>query len=263
MKPTVSVIIPTYNRKEELRELLLALTLQTRQDFEVILYNDAGDDVSAVVRECPGLSITLINATTNSGHVRARNVALGSAQGLYVMPIDDDDLILPTHIESLVKVMDEADLAYTDAEVVVWRKTGYGRVPLGRHPFAFEFNRNLLREWNTIIPSGILYRRELHEVLGLFDEEVADYWDWDFILRVTSTHAVIRVASASVLYAIDEDGGNASANPAAMGGNLVKLCEKHGLGELPSSNFLLMTVDERLHSFRRMTSIVWDGKPIR
>ncbi|WP_313634828.1 glycosyltransferase [Exiguobacterium sp.] len=46
--PTVSIIIPTYNRPRELAEALEALTRQHYQDFDVIVLNNNGDDVSAV-----------------------------------------------------------------------------------------------------------------------------------------------------------------------------------------------------------------------
>src|SRR6185437_10184274 len=50
--PKVSVIVPTYNRPDRLRAALASLAAQTYQDFEVIIVNDAGCDVGAVVAAC-------------------------------------------------------------------------------------------------------------------------------------------------------------------------------------------------------------------
>ena len=37
---------------------------------------------------------------------------------------------------------------------------------------------------NTILISGVVYRRSLHDSLGPFDESLPFYWDWDWYLRV-------------------------------------------------------------------------------
>ncbi|MFO7173878.1 MAG: glycosyltransferase family 2 protein [Bacillota bacterium] len=259
--PAVSVIVPTYNRPGHLRECLRALAAQTYPDFEVIVVNDAGAPVEEVVAGFPRLRITLINQPANRGHVAARNRGLDAARGTYIAFCDDDDLWLPGHLAGLVAAVEAgADLAYSDAEVVVFAQTPAGRMPRRREVFAFDFDPDLLRRWNFIPPSTVLYRRDLHRRLGPLDEAMADYWDWDWWLRVAPGHRVERVPVASVLIAVDAGGGNASAVPERMAPNLARLVAKHRLGPLPTSNFLRMLSEPELQPYRRPSRVVWDGR---
>lgn len=260
MAPRVSVLIPTYGRPEALSECLGAIAGQDFRDFECIVINDGGPPVDAALARHPQLPVRLVNLPENQGHAAARNEGLRRARGEFVALCDDDDLWLPGHLGSLVAAADAgADLVYTDAELVVFRSTPRGRVPLRRHLFAFDFDPQRLRRWNTIIPSAALYRRALHDTLGPFDVAVRDYWDWDWWLRVTPGRRVRRIPEASVLVAVDEAGANASADPARMAPYLERLVHKHGLGPLPASNFLRMLSEPELRPVVCDSARPWDG----
>lgn len=260
-EPLVSILIPTYCRPDYLRQCLAALARQSYAGFEAIVVNDAGTPVEGVVAEFPQLAITLINQPANRGQVAARNRGLAAARGKYIALCDDDDLWLPVHLAGLVRALDAgADLAYSDAEVVLFRQSAAGRHPVDRQLFAFSFDPSLLRRWNIIPPSAALYRRALHDRLGLFDEALADYWDWDWWLRVAGGHRVERVPAASALIAVDAGGDNASAIPERMAPNLARLVAKHGLGPLPTSNFILMTREPELQPYRQNSWLLWDGR---
>lgn len=53
----------------------------------------------------------------NSYHVWARNAALPLARGEWIMLIDDDDLIVPNHMEVMLRESQDADLVYVVAEI--------------------------------------------------------------------------------------------------------------------------------------------------
>ena len=72
--PMVSVIVPTYNRPDRLREALESILAQTFQDFEVIVVNDGEMDVASVVDALPhGGRITCVKHDHNRGLAAARN----------------------------------------------------------------------------------------------------------------------------------------------------------------------------------------------
>lgn len=261
--PRISVITPTYNRPHTVAELLEALSRQTFADFEVLIVNDAGVSVSEAVRLYPELRVKVIDLPVNSYHVWARNAALPHAKGEWIMPIDDDDLIVPDHMETMLRESEGADLAYGDVEIFDYRTVEGTRRPTGRFLFAYEHDPALLRSFNTYVASGSLYRRELHDMLGPFDPEVRNYWDWDWMLRVVEAGCrVKKVARAGTLYAFASKGGdNQSGKQDAMRPYLDKLSEKHGLGYLPTKNFFLMLEEEEIRSRRSPSKIVWDGAP--
>jgi len=260
--PAVSVIIPTYNRPDSLCELLETLASQTYRDLEVVVVNDAGSDVGFVRDLYPELPITVVTLERNAGHVVARNVGLDYARGEFILLCDDDDLLLPGHVERMMREIADADLVYSDAIIFRYIRRGRTRIPTSWFLFAYEHDPAEMRRFSTFIASGCLYRRRLHEAIGRFDPWVYHYWDWDFYLRVSERHRVKRVPEAGVLYAFGEEGDHLSAQLEQMRPFLDRLAAKHGLGPLPVKNFFLL-LDEPEVAKRRADSVfTWDGRPV-
>lgn len=264
-RPLVSVIVPTYNRPVGLAELLESLSRQTFRAFEVIVVNDAGPSVDRIVGLYPELDVTVINNEANLGHVRSRNAALGLARGEWIMPCDDDDLLVPIHMERMLREAADADLLYSDAEIVEYDTDDGGlvRLPRRRRLFAYTYDPEGMRQFSTYIPSGSLYRKAVHEVIGPFDPDMYHYWDWDFMLRAMNRFRVKRVAMAGVLYAFSPSSGNLSGNLDAMRPYLDRLCAKHGLGRLPVKNFYLLLEEPGVKAREADSERVWDGLPLR
>ncbi|MCT4793363.1 MULTISPECIES: glycosyltransferase family 2 protein [Exiguobacterium] len=257
--PMVSVIIPTYNRLRELREALTALTKQIYQDFEVIILNNNGEPMTSVVADFQDkLTITAIDLPENH-HVRARNHGVSLANGRYILLHDDDDLLLPSHIEEAVGDLEVgADLTYVDAELFTYEWQQDHRVVKTTEPFAYPYDREAMKEDSTYIPSGSLYRKSLHEELGLFDEDVFNYWDWDWILRVGQDHLVLHPARATVLYAFNPSGNHQSAKQdASRRVYFDRLVEKHHLPTTDMKNFHI--VQEERRSRLRETRRTFNG----
>src|SRR5690606_32813145 len=136
---------------------------------------------------------------TNSKHVHARNRGLEEADGDYILLCDDDDIILPGHLRDVLRHAGDADLLYSDVEIVGYKHEPYRRVPISRRLFAYEGSLEQMRRFSTFVSSGALYKRSLHDSIGVFDPEVHNYWDWDFYLRAAAASKVKRVPVAGVL----------------------------------------------------------------
>ncbi|MFC4386314.1 glycosyltransferase family 2 protein [Gracilibacillus marinus] len=262
MNPKLSIIIPTYNRPVALSELLASLAAQTYQDFEVIIINDAGSDISKIVDAYEELHCQIINLEQNSYHVRARNRGLELASGEWIMLIDDDDLILPTHIETMFQHTDDYDLLYSDVEIVNYMETEMERIPLSSQLFAYTYDLDAMKKFSTYVPSGSMYKKSIHVEIGKFDEEMRNYWDWDFFLRVAEKYRVKRVPVASVLYEFSVTGNNQSKNLDKMRKYLDRLSEKHHLGTLPTKNFFILLEEPEVKEREAVTKKIWDGKMI-
>ena len=93
--PTFSVIIPVYNRPEEVDELLKSLSNQTDPDVEVIVVEDGSERTCKEVVEKQAESIPVFyHFIANSGPGAARNVGAGKSNGSWLL-ILDSDCILP------------------------------------------------------------------------------------------------------------------------------------------------------------------------
>ncbi|MGN8646002.1 glycosyltransferase family 2 protein [Gracilibacillus sp. HCP3S3_G5_1] len=258
-KPNVSIIVTTYNRKVALAELLAALVDQTYQDFEVIIINDAGEKINDVVALYTDLTITLIDLPENCYHVYARNKGVEQANGELIMLMDDDDLPLPIHLETMVANIADADLVYSDVEIVNYQETDEKRIPIQHQLFAYHFDVNAMRKFSTYVPSGSIYRKTIHKEIGFFDESVRNYWDWDFFLRVAEKHRIKRVPIASVLYEFSDSGDNQSKKLDKMRYYLDRLSEKHQLGHLPTKNFYLLLEEPEIKDREAPSNRIWDG----
>ena len=108
-----SVIVPVFNRPEEVNELLASLCRQTLKDFEVIIVEDGSDVESRDVcrRYCDRLDI-IYYAKENGGPGLARNTGAEHASGEYLI-ILDSDVVLPE--EYLQAVDDELRRQPADA----------------------------------------------------------------------------------------------------------------------------------------------------
>jgi glycosyltransferase involved in cell wall biosynthesis len=260
--PLVSVIIPTYNRLGYISELIVSLWRQTYRHLQIIVVNDAGDAVDKVRELYPELDITIVNMKSNLKHVFARNRGLELVKGDYILLCDDDDLLVPTHIERMLQQITDADLVYSDVEIFDYNLQDHTRKAKERFVFAYEHDEAAMRRFSTFVSSGCLYRKELHDRLGPFDTEMYHYWDWDFFLRAVEHYRVKRVPAASALYAFSQQGGNMSGQHEDMRPYLDKLSAKHGLGELPTKNFFVLLEEPEVKSRKAATEIVWDGEPI-
>ena len=109
----VSVIIPTYNRAEVLRQALESVAAQTCESLEIIVVDVGSNDNTGEVLAGFGNRILAIQ-----GNRAARNIGIDAATGEYLAFLDDDDLWLPTKVEHHLKYAiahPHMVLTYTDA----------------------------------------------------------------------------------------------------------------------------------------------------
>ena len=101
--PRVSVIIPTYNQADWLKECLESLTKQTYKDFETIVINNhSTDHTSDVIESFPELGITHI-LFNNGGIIgAARNKGIDTAKGDLIAFLDSDDTWLETKLADVI-----------------------------------------------------------------------------------------------------------------------------------------------------------------
>jgi glycosyltransferase involved in cell wall biosynthesis len=101
-----SVVIPTFNRAEMLREALASLAAQRFQDFEIIVIDDGSEDDIESVTRAYDLPLRYFRQP-NSGPGAARNLGLRHARGQYVAFLDSDDTWFPWTLEVFHRAIQE------------------------------------------------------------------------------------------------------------------------------------------------------------
>jgi glycosyltransferase involved in cell wall biosynthesis len=191
--PTVSIILPTYNRLPLLREAVESVRAQTFGDWELVVADDGSTDGTAeyleeLAREEPRIIVLRLPHTGNLPSIR--NQAIVRARGAWVAFLDSDDAWradkLQAHLDahgaepsarwsySGRSIMDDAGTTLPDARFAAWKPyAGRIVVPLLTHEAKIAF------------PSVFVERALLDEVGGL-DETLVFSTDYDLELRLAA-----------------------------------------------------------------------------
>lgn len=106
-----SIVIPVYNRPQEIDEILQSLTLQTYSNFEVLLIEDGSDKTCVEVYEKYTSKLRIrYFFKPNSGPGPSRNFGFENAQGDYFVVFDSDCILPPDYFQEVERAMKETHL---------------------------------------------------------------------------------------------------------------------------------------------------------
>ena len=228
---SMSVIIPTRGRHHFLKQAIASVLAQTHAAHEIIVVDDGVGAADAV-----GHMHSTITVLDNHqrGPVPARIMGVAQASGDCIAFLDDDDWFTdPTYFARAAHLFVQgAAFCYADG-IMAFED---GRAPL---PFAFHADAGTLTRDNTILISGVIYRRDLHAELGIFDEALPFYWDWDWYLRVARAgHPLSHVEAPVVAIRVHAQNMSGESLEAQRRANLYRFSVKHGLQPIPLKNHL-------------------------
>jgi glycosyltransferase involved in cell wall biosynthesis len=186
--PTVSIIVPTFNRAHYLPECLDSLIGQTVQALEIIVVDDGSEDATRDVVARYGAPVRYIYKE-NGGKSTAVNLALSECKGDLIWLFDDDDVALPDAIEHRLDALakdPQAGFVYSahylgsggpESEIV----RGKLYVPPQPAPEAFfvEIMKSCFFHLNSA-----LVRRECYMHIGGFDPSLLNGQDYDVQIRL-------------------------------------------------------------------------------
>jgi len=180
---TISVIIPAYNQSHYLGEAIQSVIDQTYPDFELIVVDDGSTDKTAQVA-CSFLDprVHYIHQE-NRGLSAARNTGILRSTGEYLTFLDSDDLFVADKLETLLNAMQrDPSLGLVAGQTILIDENALplGKIfdtPLPENPVHFLL-------WNPISICSMMMHRDWQQKVGLFDENLRAYEDWDMYLRL-------------------------------------------------------------------------------
>ena len=108
-----SIIVPVYNRPNEVDELLQSLCQQTVKDFEVLIIEDGSiKTCKDVCDKYANILVLHYHAKENSGPGQSRNYGAERAKGEYVIILDSDVVLPNTYIEAIEKSLTSEIIAF-------------------------------------------------------------------------------------------------------------------------------------------------------
>lgn len=186
MQPAVSVIMPTYNRANLLKNSIHSVLSQTFKDFEVIIINNySNDNTLEVINAFNDNRIKIINYKNNGIIAKSRNQGLLHSSGKYIAFLDDDDLWFPEKLELQIKYLTsnpEIDIAYSNAMIIDEHGIRKGIL---NNPTRAKSGKIFLELVNdSFVPMlTVLMRKKVFETIGLLNEDLSlraaeDYEYW-------------------------------------------------------------------------------------
>lgn len=216
-RPSVSVVIVTYNSGDSIRHCLLSLWPQLDEHDEVFVVDNASKDGGhlGLASEFRGLRV-IVNSR-NSGFARACNQALSAARGRYNLLLNPDATLdrnalevaidhLERHPEASVlgakvvldgdRVDPAAHRSFKSVETYFFKALGLTRTRHARFARYYLAGRELghVTEVDAVVGAFLLIRRSMVDTIGLLDERFFMYCeDEDWCYRV-------KQAGGSVVY---------------------------------------------------------------
>lgn len=225
---TVSVVIPVYNAEKTIARALDSVLSQTVKPLEIILVDDGSTDnsrsiIDKYIISNPDFEFNVI-IKSNGGVSSARNSGLSIVKGELIALLDSDDEWFKNKLELQLEVLNvNADYSFVG---------GLIHPPLpNRDGQLDEITLSMLIFKNYFQPSTVIFKREIIDSVGLFDESQKYAEEGNYFMRVARNYKCALLNCQVVLY----DRGKGAFGESGLSGNLKEM-EK---GELRNLKFAL------------------------
>lgn len=229
-RPSVSVVIPTYNRPGFLHHCLRCLSIQASASnpFEVIVVSDGPDPVSekttAAYMNMPYMPLQFLSLSNKKGPAAARNLGWKAAAGELIIFTDDDCLAGDGFVSGYAAAFQQQD-----QRVVAF--TGKLVVPLPDTPTDYEQNTGRLAT-AEFVTANCACSKEALALVGGFDETFTMAWREDSDLQfklINHQVPILRVPNAVIIHPVRPANWGISIKEQKKSMFNALLCKKHPL----------------------------------
>ncbi len=210
--PRVSIIILTYNRPDLICQAIQSVVRQVYQDWELLVIHDGPNTRTPVVMrdwECRDRRIRYFHRPNPGNIAEATNFGIAHARGEYIAILDDDDRwAAEDKLERQVAFLDDHPdyvacgggaivIDQADTETFRYLKPAHDTAIKGRALLA-----------NPMVHSTLLYRRAIALAVGGYNQALAGFQDWDFVLKLGVSGKLHNFPAYFVYYRLWQGGGS-------------------------------------------------------
>lgn len=199
----ISVIIPTYKRPTQIKRAILSVLNQSYKDFEILVIDDDQENEFNIEQEVALIGdqrvLYLKNGRTKGGN-GARNTGIVNAKGKYIAFLDDDDIWLKDKLLLQFERMQTLDETWAGC-YCGW-KVEQNTFLNGKEGDLFE--AFLTHQHRFGASSTLFIRRSVFDKVGLWDEDLIRYQDYELMARIYKEYLFAHVNKVLV----DVDGHN-------------------------------------------------------
>jgi glycosyltransferase involved in cell wall biosynthesis len=196
--PKCSIVIPVYNREQELKRAISSVIKQTYINWELLVIDDFSElDIKKTVDEFNDSRIIYKRLGKKGNANVCRNLGIRSSTGEFVAMLDSDDEWLPNHLEKSIEALlvNKVDGVFGSFLMNDGIKTvSYLNRPIKHN----ECMVNYILDGNSTATPTHFYRK--HAALSvLWDENLHRHQDYDFIIRFSEKYKIAVVHLLTVI----------------------------------------------------------------
>ena len=209
--PTVTVLIPFYNRVQWVVEAVQSVLDQTYTDFEIILVDDGSTEDLTPLQQLADERIRYVRQA-NKGVSAARNLGLDLARGRYIAFLDSDDLFMPDKLEKQVTCMEQRPdvvISHTSYQLMSREGEYIKDMPSGKLFSGKVYP--LIYVKPNIAPSTVMIRRDALDDTVRFREQIHLGEDLLFFVHFVKKSELIGIEEPLTKFRVH--GQNAGMDP--------------------------------------------------
>jgi len=245
----ISVVIPTYNRRETIGRSIDSVLNQTLFPSEIIVVDDGSTDGTSDYIQSNFPSIRLLQQP-NKGVSSARNMGIRSSNSDWVALLDSDDEWFPQKLEKQVMTLSQSpDIKFCHTEEI-WIRNGVRVNQMKKHQKYGGHIFYKCLDMCRISPSSVLFHQSILDDVGYFDKDLKVCEDYDLWLRITAKFPVLYIDESLIKkYGGHED--QLSRVKDGIESHRIKVLEKLIMKKFTSvqRNAMLKTLIEKLTIF--------------
>jgi glycosyltransferase involved in cell wall biosynthesis len=198
MTPTVSIIIPSYNREKLITKAIDSVVAQTYQNTEIVVVDDGSTDRTRDVVMAYGRDIVYV-FQKNKGIAGARNTGMRRCTGDYIAFLDSDDYWKPAKLARQLQLFrDHPEYGMVASQCASVQSDGSfrekNRPGISGWVLQNLFNKNFIRTSAAVITRTCMNR------VGLFDETLREGEEYDYWLRIAAQFPIGFINESLAVY---------------------------------------------------------------
>ena len=186
----ISVVIPSFNRKNTLSRSIDSVLKQTYKPSEIIVVDDGSTDGTRgfILSSYPNIKYFF---QPKKGVSSARNKGILESSSEWIAFLDSDDEWMPQKLEKQKKQLEKHSGIFISHTNEIWIRNGVRVNQMKKHQkyggYIFDKCLDICR----MSPSSVLIHKRVISDIGVFDETLQVCEDYDLWLRITSKYSVL------------------------------------------------------------------------
>ena len=247
MNDTITIIIPTYNKVDYISQTIESALNQTYSNYEILIVDDASSDgTDLVIKKYISDKVRYIKHEKNLGPSITYNDGIRMAKSEYVTILDNDDVLLPCHLDLVIdefKKNKRAEAVFTKLKVIDEHNRDLKKTISPPFNDKYQLLNHLFYQGNDIPSPGVSFKKSVFEKIPAFNPSLILMHDYDLNVRLLMYAETVNISKPTVLYRRFSDNKNLSSD-----NNWYKVCHR-AESKVVLDNYLTMDYGDMVKVF--------------